>query len=107
VDDPDAPSHTWVHWVLYDLPASVRELPEAVPAAKVLDNGASQGVNDFGNVGYGGPCPPRGPQHRYVFNLYALSRMTGLRPESTKKQLLSAMSGHILAQAQLTGVYQR
>lgn len=106
-DDPDAPSRTWVHWVIYDLPANARELPEGVPQSRTLENGARQGLNDFQRIGYGGPCPPRGPQHRYMFTLYALSRMTGLQPESTKEQLLHAMAGHILGQAQLTGVYKR
>jgi len=106
-DDPDAPSGTWVHWVLYDLPGDARELPEAVPTDRILDNGAKQGVNDFQRVGYGGPCPPRGPAHRYLFTLYALNRVVGLKPGSTKQELLRAMKGHTLAQAQLTGIYKR
>ncbi|MFQ5862954.1 MAG: YbhB/YbcL family Raf kinase inhibitor-like protein, partial [Candidatus Brocadiales bacterium] len=64
-DDPDAPGGTWVHWVLYDLPPDVRGLPEDVPKEKTLDNGAKQGTTDFRRIGYGGPCPPRGPAHRY------------------------------------------
>jgi hypothetical protein len=107
VDDPDAPSGTWVHWVLYDLPGDTQQLPEAIPPGKVLDNGAKQGVNDFHKVGYGGPCPPHGPAHRYIFTLYALDRVIGLQPGSAKQQLIRAMKGHILAQAQLTGVYKR
>jgi hypothetical protein len=65
VDDPDAPSGTFVHWVLYDLPGDARQLAENIPPKRVLDNGAKQGVNDFHKIGYGGPCPPRGPAHRY------------------------------------------
>ncbi len=106
-DDPDAPRGTWVHWVLYDLPAVSRELPEGVPAQEVLPSGARQGMNDFRKVGYGGPCPPPGPAHRYVFKLYALDRAIGLPPRATKAQLLDAMKGHILAEAQLVGRYKR
>src|SRR5262245_9853623 len=106
-DDPDAPRGTWVHWVLYDLPADTRELPEAVAAKDSLDVGAKQGKNDFGKIGYGGPCPPAGPAHHYHFKLYALDKMVGLRPGATKQQLLDAMKGHILAQAELVGTYKR
>lgn len=107
VDDPDAPVGTWVHWVLYDLPASVRELPEGVPKNQELDNGAKQGRNDFRRIGYGGPCPPPGPAHRYFFKLYALDRSTGLKAGATKDELLRAMEGHILAQMELVGRYKR
>lgn len=107
VDDPDAPSGTFVHWVLYDLPGDTQRLVEDIPAKRVLDNGAKQGVNDFHKIGYGGPCPPRGPAHRYVFRLYALNHVTGLQPGSTKQQLLRVIKGHILAEAQLTGIYER
>lgn len=106
-DDPDAPRGTWVHWVLYDLPPGTRELPEGVPTQEVLPSGARQGVNDFKKVGYGGPCPPRGPAHRYFFKLYALDRPTSLPPRATKQQLLDAVKGHVLAEAQLVGRYRR
>jgi Raf kinase inhibitor-like YbhB/YbcL family protein len=106
-DDPDAPSKTWVHWVLYDLPAEARELPEGVPPSRVLDSGARQGINDFRRLGYGGPCPPPGTPHRYVFTLYALDRRVGLEPAATKQDLLRAMKGHTLSQAQLTGTFKR
>jgi Raf kinase inhibitor-like YbhB/YbcL family protein len=106
-DDPDAPMGTWVHWVLYDLPGSVSELPEGVPAAETSRSGAKQGLNDFKQSGYGGPCPPRGKPHRYVFRLYALDAALELKPGATKKQLEHAMGKHILAQAHLTGTYQR
>ncbi len=106
-DDPDAPRGTWVHWVLYDLPAEARELPEGVPAREALENGARQGVNDFRKVGYGGPCPPPGPAHRYFFRLYALGRPTGLPPRATKRQLLDSARGHVLAEAELVGRYGR
>lgn len=106
-DDPDAPVGTWVHWVLYDLPAEATELKEEVPTSDTLDNGARQGSNDFGKVGYGGPCPPRGPAHRYFFKLYALDSKMNLKPRATKQQLLNAMKGHILAEAQVMGRYKR
>jgi Raf kinase inhibitor-like YbhB/YbcL family protein len=106
-DDPDAPRRTWVHWVLYDIPAAERELAAGIGRQETLQNGAKQGKNDFGNIGYGGPCPPSGPAHHYHFKLYALDQMTGLRPKATKQQLLDAMKGHVLAEAQLVGTYQR
>ncbi|MBI2877475.1 MAG: YbhB/YbcL family Raf kinase inhibitor-like protein [Candidatus Tectomicrobia bacterium] len=107
MDDPDAPVGTWVHWVLYDLPATIHELPEGVPTQETLPNGARQGINDFKQIGYGGPCPPRGPAHRYFFKLYALDQGVGLPPRATKEQLLQAMEGHILGQAELMGRYGR
>ncbi len=107
VDDPDAPMGTWVHWVLYDLPATTRELAEGVPRQEELPSGARQGRNDFRKIGYGGPCPPPGPAHRYFFKLYALDSKTNLKPGATKADLEMAMKGHILAQAELTGRYQR
>ncbi len=107
VDDPDAPAKTWVHWVVYDLPASLRELPEKVrPDEKILGNGGRQGTNDFGKIGYGGPCPPSG-SHRYFFKVYALDKVLDLAPGATKAQLLKAMEGHVLAEGQLMGKYAR
>lgn len=107
VDDPDAPGRTWVHWILYDLPAAERELPEGVPTDGTLESGAKQGHNDFGRSGYGGPCPPRGTGHRYYFRLFALDAALGLRPGATRAQLDRAMRGHVLAQAELMGRYRR
>ena len=107
VDDPDAPVGTWVHWVLYDLAPTVTELPEDVPKSQVIAGGANQGLNDFRQLGYGGPCPPPGKPHRYFFKLYALDAMLDLKPGLTKKELERAMQTHILAQAQLVGTYQR
>ena len=105
-DDPDAPMGTWVHWVLYNLPGDLKELPEAIPSDKTLKNGATHGRNDFHKFGYGGPCPPGGT-HRYYFKLYALDTVLDLEPGATKAALLKAMEGHILAQGQLMGKYKR
>lgn len=106
-DDPDAPAGTWVHWVIYDLPPTARSLPEGVPANETLENGARQGRNDFRRIGYGGPCPPRGPAHRYFFKLYALDTKLNLKSGATKMELERAMKGHILAQAEWMGRYGR
>jgi Raf kinase inhibitor-like YbhB/YbcL family protein len=105
-DDPDAPRKTWVHWVVYNLPASSGGLPENVPPEKTLADGGRQGTSDFGRIGYGGPCPPSGT-HRYFFKLYALDSELGLAPGATKEELLQAMAGHVLAEAQLMGRYRR
>ncbi|HET6490354.1 MAG TPA: YbhB/YbcL family Raf kinase inhibitor-like protein [Syntrophales bacterium] len=105
-DDPDAPMGTWVHWVIYDIPPTATMLAEGITREKDLPGGGTQGVNDFRKIGYGGPCPPGGT-HRYFFKLYALDTMLGLKPGITKDQLLKAMRGHILAEAQLMGTYRR
>jgi Raf kinase inhibitor-like YbhB/YbcL family protein len=107
VDDPDAPRGTWVHWVIYDIPADGRELSAGIGHEDSLQSGAKQGKNDFGKIGYGGPCPPGGPAHHYHFKLYALDQMTGLKAKATKQQLLDAMKGHVLAEAKLIGTYKR
>jgi Raf kinase inhibitor-like YbhB/YbcL family protein len=106
-DDPDAPRGTWVHWVLFNLPGQTRELAEGVATTETLGNGAKQGKNDFGNIGFGGPAPPKGKPHRYFFKLYALGVTVDLPPGATKAQLLEAMKGHILAEGQLVGHYGR
>lgn len=105
-DDPDAPMGTWVHWVLFNLPAETRELEENIPPAETLPNGASQGMTDFKKVGYGGPCPPSGT-HRYFFKIYALDKKLDLPAGATKGELLRVMEGHILGQGQLIGKYKR
>jgi len=107
VDDPDAPGGVFTHWVVFNIPGNVRQLGEGVPAQERLQSGALQGKNDFGRIGYGGPCPPRGPAHRYRFTVYALDKPLDLKPGASKKQLLDAMKGHILAQGELMGTYQR
>jgi len=106
-DDPDAPVGTWVHWVLYDVPATAHELPEGVPAEPTLQSGGRQGTNDFKKIGYGGPCPPRGTTHRYFFKLYALNAALGLAPGATKQAVVKAMEGHLKGQAELMGRYGR
>jgi len=108
VDDPDAPDpkapkRTWVHWVLYEIPADASGLPEA---ADPMPTGAREGVNDWGRADYGGPCPPVGT-HRYFFKLYALDASLGDLSEPTKAELEAAMRGHVLAQSELIGTYKK
>jgi hypothetical protein len=106
-DDPDAPAGTWVHWVLFDLPANVTELAEDVPKLPQIPSGGKQGLNDFRKTGYGGPCPPPGKPHRYFFKLYALDAELNLKSGANKKDVEHAMEKHVLAQGQLMGTYQR
>src|SRR5262249_6406933 len=106
-DDPDAPGKTWVHWVVFNLPPDVRGLDGGLPADAVLPGGAKQGANDFGKLGYGGPVPPRGKPHRYVFSLYAVDTTLNLAAGATKDEVSAAMKGHILAEGKLVGRYGR
>lgn len=106
MDDPDAPAGTWVHWVVFNIPASARGLAEALPPGETLPDGGVQGRNSNGNIGYNGPCPPSGT-HRYFFKFYALGEMLGLSPGADKGELLKAMEGHILAEGELMGTYSR
>ena len=106
MDDPDAPAGTWVHWLLYDLPSGTRGLPEGIAKDRRLPDGSHQGRNDFGKIGYNGPCPPRGAVHRYYFRLYALNRRTDLGPGASRSELERAMKDHILAQTELVGRFQ-
>jgi len=105
-DDPDAPSGTWVHWIVYNLPAENIGMVENLPAGENLKAGGLQGKNDFGNIGYGGPCPPSGT-HRYFFKIYALDGELPLKAGATKPEVEKAMEGHIVAQGQLMGTYRR
>jgi Raf kinase inhibitor-like YbhB/YbcL family protein len=107
VDDPDAPRGTWIHWVLFNLPADAVELAPGVPRTPELKSGARQGVNDSGDVGYGGPCPPRGNPHRYFFRLYALDCTLNLPPGINRSDVDQAIAGHVLAECILMGTYQR
>ena len=102
MDDPDAPNGTWDHWILFNIPASTRELPESMP----VNSGFPGGNNSWGRTGYGGPCPPSGT-HRYFFRLYALDEMLAISPGATKGELEKAMVGHILAQGELMGTFTK
>jgi Raf kinase inhibitor-like YbhB/YbcL family protein len=106
-DDPDAPVGTWVHWVIFNLPANLRNLSQNFPKSEQSADGSLQGRNDFGKIGYGGPCPPSGKPHRYFFKLYALDAKLNLKPGVFKKDLERAMQGHILAQGEYMGRYSR
>jgi Raf kinase inhibitor-like YbhB/YbcL family protein len=108
VDDPDAPDpaapqRTWVHWVLYDIAPTASGLPEG---GRPLPQGAREGLNDWNRRSYGGPCPPIG-RHRYFFKLYALDTALPALPRPTKAAVEQAMRGHVLAQAELVGTYQK
>ena len=108
-DDPDAPGGTWVHWVLFNIGAEQDHLPEGVAAFEMLRElgGARQGINDSKRVGYGGPCPPPGKLHRYYFKIYALDAALPLKGKVSKAEVEGAMQGHVLANAELMGSYQR
>ncbi|MCY3020279.1 MAG: YbhB/YbcL family Raf kinase inhibitor-like protein [Planctomycetota bacterium] len=110
-DDPDAPrAEPWVHWVLYGIPADATGLAEAIPAVETLKDppGARQGTSDFGRIGYGGPMPPKGHgTHHYHLKLYALDAALDLKPGLTKKKLLEAIKGHVVAEGELVGTYER
>ncbi len=105
-DDPDAPMGTWVHWVVYNIPADTASFDENIPPDPTLPSGAMQGKTDFGRIGYGGPAPPSGT-HRYYFKLYALDAVLDLPTGATKAQLETAMKNHILEQTQIMGKYKR
>jgi Raf kinase inhibitor-like YbhB/YbcL family protein len=102
MEDPDAPSGDWTHWLAYDLSPSLKKLPAGILGSGRFPGGGVQGRTDFGEIGYGGPCPPQG-SHRYFFKVYALDVMLGLKPGASKQELLGAMQGHILAQGQIMG----
>lgn len=107
MDDTDAPGGVFTHWVMFNIPPNSCGLPEAVPTEAQLSDRTIQGKNDFGRIGYGGPCPPTGRAHHYRFTLYALEKSSDLKAGVSKKQVLDAMQGYVLAQGELTGVYQR
>lgn len=105
MDDPDAPMGTFVHWIVYNIPAESAGLPEAISPEALLTDGTAQGQNSARRTGYTGPCPPGG-KHRYFFKLFALDTSLSLSA-ATKETLLQAMQGHILAQGELMGTYSR
>ena len=106
VDDPDA-GGTWVHWVVYGVPGNVSELSEGASSDIGDGLGGIDGTNDFRRTGYGGPCPPDGPAHRYFFTLFAVDNVPELAPGATKSELLGAIEGHVVAQGSLMGTYKR
>lgn len=106
VEDPDAPSKTWIHWVIYDIPGTLSGLPAGIRKNEKVAEIGTQGKNDFYKIGYDGPCPPPGKPHRYFFNLYALDTLLNLPPGLSSQELLHAIKGHILATGQWMGTYQ-
>jgi Raf kinase inhibitor-like YbhB/YbcL family protein len=107
VDDPDSPTGIWTHWTLFNVPADVSELVEDFAHTHAATPSAKDGMNSFKKVGYGGPCPPAGKQHRYFFKLYALDIPLDLQPGASRSDIESAMAKHVLAMGQLMGTYQR
>ncbi|ABW02744.1 YbhB/YbcL family Raf kinase inhibitor-like protein [Caldivirga maquilingensis] len=108
MEDPDAPMGTFTHWILYNIPPSLSELPENIPKRPEVQGIGMQGVNDFGRIGYGGPCPPKThPPHRYYFRLYALDSMLNLKPGAGLSEVKRAMNGHVIAEAYVMGRYGR
>jgi Raf kinase inhibitor-like YbhB/YbcL family protein len=107
LEDPDAPGGTWTHWLVYNLPSSAHGLPEGIPKMNEIQGGGRQGVNDFGNIGYGGPCPPPGKAHRYYFHLYALNAPLALKAGASKAEVRAALGGKVLAQTDLMGRFKR
>jgi Raf kinase inhibitor-like YbhB/YbcL family protein len=106
-EDPDAPRGTWIHWVIWGIPAIEHSLPDRVPRSAKLPSGASQGLNDFKEIGYRGPCPPPGGPHRYFFRLFVLDSMPSPPERATAADLRRSMEGHILAEGALMGTYKR
>lgn len=106
-DDPDAPSETWDHWILFNIDPVKGGLPEAIPKIRTLPGGESHGTNSWGRMDYGGPCPPSGKPHRYFFKLYALDREVSISPGAKKSEVLESIKGYVLAKAELVGLYGR
>ena len=107
LEDPDAPHGTFYHWVIYNIPATEHGLAENIARREPLPNGARQGINSAQQLGFMGPCPPAGKAHRYYFKLYALDTEINIPGEATHNKLESAMRGHILAEGEIMGTYQR
>lgn len=111
-EDPDAPNKTWIHWVIYNIPVEYEELSKGIPktaeprTTKLRDT-IRQGKNDFKKIGYGGPLPPQGEQHRYFFKVYVLDVFLPLEPGATRDNLISAMKGHIVGYGEIMGLYKR
>jgi len=107
VEDPDAPGGLFVHWVIYNIDPSLKGLPEGIPKTEVVSGIGLQGVNSFGKIGYGGPCPPRGSTHRYIFRIYALKETVQIGPGASRNDLLRAIEGKIIAVGETTVKYGR
>ncbi|MBW4560871.1 MAG: YbhB/YbcL family Raf kinase inhibitor-like protein [Mojavia pulchra JT2-VF2] len=107
MDDPDAPNGTFTHWIIYNIPADSRELPEDVAKQPKLADGCFQGKNSFGDLGFGGPCPPKDSTHRYFFKLHALDIMLDLPAGASKQEIMAAIDGHVLDKAEVMGRYAR
>jgi Raf kinase inhibitor-like YbhB/YbcL family protein len=107
VDDPDAPGRVFTHWVVYNIPGSITGFEEGMSAFEIVKTGACQGKNDFGQTGYGGPCPPPGKAHHYHFRLYAVDGLLDLPSGVAKNTVLNAMKGHVLAETEIVGLYKR
>jgi Raf kinase inhibitor-like YbhB/YbcL family protein len=106
-DDPDAPGGTWTHWVLFNLDPATTSLQEGMPLDREFPDGARHGINDWKHLGYRGPMPPAGKLHRYYFRVYALDCVLTLAAGATRQQLLDAIKGHIVAEGEVMGTYQR
>ena len=107
VEDPDAPGGLFVHWVIYNIDPSLKGLPEGVPKVEKVEGIGIQGINSFGRIGYGGPCPPKGSTHRYIFRLYALKEPLSLGSGVSRNDLLRAMEGKVIATGETTVKYGR
>jgi len=107
MDDPDAPSGVWVHWVIWNLPATADSLAEGMPRSEQLPDGARQGRNSSGKIGYNGPCPPAGQTHRYFFRIYALDNKPELAAGADRAAVDAAIQGHILAQGEYMGTFHK
>jgi Raf kinase inhibitor-like YbhB/YbcL family protein len=107
VQDPDAPFDPFCHWIIYNIPADQTSLSEKASPNGKLPAGALEGINDFGKIGYGGPCPPPNTPHRYFFKIYALDKMLNIQSSPRKNDLIHAMNGHILGEAQIMGMFGR
>lgn len=107
VEDPDAPAGTWTHWLVYDLPSTAHALSEGLPKTAEISGGGRQGMNDFGKIGYGGPCPPPGKPHHYFFRLYALNAPLHLNAGASKEQVHEALKSHVEAETELMGRFKR
>ncbi len=107
MDDPDASGRAFVHWVIYNISGSTQKLAKGIPKKEKLADGSLQGMTDFGKAGYGGPCPPPGKPHRYIFKIYAIDKILDLPSKASKEDAETAMKGHILAKGELIGKYAR